>query len=466
MAAVAAIHLLDDALAPLAAGQVDVDVGPALAALRQEALEEHVELERVDRRDPQAEADGAVGRAAPTLGEDALVAAEADDVGDDQEIAGEPEPSDQGQLLVQQPLHPLRDVAAVAAPRAAEGPVAQNPLHGLAGTDRVARELVAQVFEGELQPIGQPHGLGHRLRQVAEEPGHGGGGLEVRLAIDAEVGAGRVEVGVVAQAGEDIEHFPALGRGLGDPAGGQQRHPVRGGEVLQRAVPAGLAPEVLALDLGVHLPVPEGADDALHHRIGIAAGADGPQHRALQVARERDQACGEPGQFVPADGGLVLGRAQVGLREQSAEVPVALARAHQHRQHRSVVHRQFRAEDRPDALLAGGVEDPWRAVKPHAIAHRQRRQAQAGGGAGELLGQRGAAQEAERAPGVQFDVGGFGRRGGHWASGFSQAGRRHSNPRAGGPAATPVRAGWWRPIPRVARHRTPTNVPRRARDRA
>ena len=50
--AVASVDFLDDSFAAFTAREINVDVGPTLAAFRQEALEEHVELERIDSGDP------------------------------------------------------------------------------------------------------------------------------------------------------------------------------------------------------------------------------------------------------------------------------------------------------------------------------------------------------------------------------------------------------------------------------
>ena len=66
-AAVTPVHLLDELLPAVAAGQVEVDVGPVGAPLREEPLEEQLALDRVDGRDPEGIAHGAVGRASPAL---------------------------------------------------------------------------------------------------------------------------------------------------------------------------------------------------------------------------------------------------------------------------------------------------------------------------------------------------------------------------------------------------------------
>src|SRR5207248_5675396 len=87
-----------DALAAVAARQIEIDVRPLAALLGQKPLEEQVHADRIDRRDAEAVADGAVGRRSPSLHEDVVLPAEVDDVPDDQEVAGERELFDQIEL--------------------------------------------------------------------------------------------------------------------------------------------------------------------------------------------------------------------------------------------------------------------------------------------------------------------------------------------------------------------------------
>ena len=65
------VDRLDDLLAPLVL-EVDVDVRRLAPLRREESLEEEVRPRRVNRRDPQAVADGAVGGAPAPLAEDVL----------------------------------------------------------------------------------------------------------------------------------------------------------------------------------------------------------------------------------------------------------------------------------------------------------------------------------------------------------------------------------------------------------
>ena len=107
--AVLLVDVLDDALAAIAARQIEIDVGPLAALLRQEALEQQLHLDRIDGGDAEAVADGAVGRRPAPLHEDVLLAAVVDDVPDDQEVAGEIELLDQIELAARSARAPCRD---------------------------------------------------------------------------------------------------------------------------------------------------------------------------------------------------------------------------------------------------------------------------------------------------------------------------------------------------------------------
>src|SRR5437660_12445887 len=62
--AVASINFLDHGFAPVAARKIEIDIRPAFAAFVQETLEHQIITDRIDRRDAEAIADYAVGRAA------------------------------------------------------------------------------------------------------------------------------------------------------------------------------------------------------------------------------------------------------------------------------------------------------------------------------------------------------------------------------------------------------------------
>ena len=83
--AIALVNVLNGAFALVAAGQIEIDVGPLAALFGKKTLEEQLHADGIDRRDAQRITDGAVGRRATSLHQNVLLAAEADDVPDDQE---------------------------------------------------------------------------------------------------------------------------------------------------------------------------------------------------------------------------------------------------------------------------------------------------------------------------------------------------------------------------------------------
>src|SRR6188508_2083008 len=114
---IARVNVLDDGLALIARGQVEVDVGPFAALLGEEALEEQLHLHRIDGGDGERVTDRAVRGGAAPLHQDVALAAEAHDVPDDEEVAGELELLDQLELLLDLGLG-ARGERAEARPRA------------------------------------------------------------------------------------------------------------------------------------------------------------------------------------------------------------------------------------------------------------------------------------------------------------------------------------------------------------
>ena len=83
---------------------------------RKKALEQQLHADRIDRRDAQRIADGAVGRRPAALHQNSLLAAEAHDVPDDQEIAGQLQLLDQRQLALDLLPRALPQVSAIPFP--------------------------------------------------------------------------------------------------------------------------------------------------------------------------------------------------------------------------------------------------------------------------------------------------------------------------------------------------------------
>ena len=102
-------------------------------------------------------------------------AAELDDIPDDQEIAGEIELFDQRQFALDLCLGalPQRSSAGmIAIARAFVGALAQERIHGFARRNGIARELIAEIGERELQTIRELRGVGDGFRDIGEEARH------------------------------------------------------------------------------------------------------------------------------------------------------------------------------------------------------------------------------------------------------------------------------------------------------
>jgi hypothetical protein len=94
----------------------------------------------------------------------------------------------------------------------------------------------------------------------------------------------------------------------------------------------------------------------------------------------------------------------VAIGQETAEVLIACTGFDQDREDRTILHGQFRADDGANTGFFGLRVKPRRPVYAVAIGQRNGGQAKFGSEFGEMLRKRGAAQEAERAAGVEFDI--------------------------------------------------------------
>ena len=174
MLAVLLINVLDDALASIAARQIEIDVRPFAALFREKALEQQIHPDRIHRRDAEAVAHGAVGGRAASLHQDVLLAAEIDDVPDDEEIAGEIELLDQVQLA-----RDLRACAivirAIAFARPGLRHLAQERRHRFTRRHRILGKAIPEIRHRVFEAIGELARAGNGFRQIDEQPGHGFG---------------------------------------------------------------------------------------------------------------------------------------------------------------------------------------------------------------------------------------------------------------------------------------------------
>ncbi len=329
------VHVLDHALAPGAARQVEIDVGPFAALFGEKPLEEQVHAHRIHGRNPEAVADGAVGGRPSALHEDVLLPAEIDNVPDDQEVADEIEFCNEIQLTCHLRARPV-----------VEGPV---PIAGADLRDlpeerdlalpvrhRICRKAVAQVAHAELQAIGQLARGVHGLGAIGKQPGHLGGRLQVALGVGREPASGEMERHVLANGGEHVEERPLFRRGIAHAAGGHHRHAERAGQAHERVVVVFLIAMQVALQLDVRVRSTERADNAIEQAadavpLGVqqraARHGDEPRGVTIHLVK-RERALPLPPSLKLRRTAVALAeagrRAQLHAGQQTAEVTPAL----------------------------------------------------------------------------------------------------------------------------------------------
>ena len=321
------VDVLDDAFTAVAARQIQIDVGPLAAFFREEALEEQLHAHRIDGRDAQAVADGAVGGRAAPLHEDVVLAAEVHDVPHDQEVAGEIEFLDERQFAFD-----LRAgfvvIRAIAIAGADVGDLAEERRFRVARRHRIPREAVAEILHRELEPVGQFARGGDGVRQILEEPRHLLRRLEIPLGVGDEPAAGLRQRRVLADAGEHVVQRPRLGRGEAHTVGGENRHAEGLGQRDEHLV----VPGFVALQVPLQFHVDVGAAEDAHQPIEQPSHAvpfrvqqrpSGERHEAVDVAIE----------LFERERAFPLRRPQLHPRDEAAEVAVPLGGGDEHGQH-------------------------------------------------------------------------------------------------------------------------------------
>jgi len=249
--------VLNDELAAVAGGKVDVDVGPRAAVFGKEALEEQAAADGVDVGNAEGVADGGVGGGAAALAEDAVAFGEVHDVVDDEEVALEAEFLNEGEFVFELGFD-LGAEGAVAEVGTVVGVAAElgglfGERKGVVGGVVGVGEAVAEVFEGEFEALAEALGVFEGFGEVGEEFAHLAGGLEVAFAVGGEEGSGLVEGGVVAEAGEGVAEEAVGAGGVQRGVAGDEGKGKMAGELDELAVEAGVVAEVVAGELDVEV---------------------------------------------------------------------------------------------------------------------------------------------------------------------------------------------------------------------
>ena len=109
--------------------------------------------------------------------------------------------------------------------------------------------------------------------------------------------------------------------------------------------------EMAFRDLRFHL-----RQSPLHPASAVRAPAS--LERSLDITGEKSDLLCDGLELVPGDRGGALRRPQLRPSEQTRDGTITLARFHEERDDRSVLHRQFRPDDGAEAVLFGPLVEP------------------------------------------------------------------------------------------------------------
>ena len=326
-----------DDLAPAALAEVDVDVRQGDALRVEEALEDQVELHRVDVGDLQAPGDEAARRRSPARPHgNPLLAGVADEVPHDEEVAGVAHPDDDvdlvgepGLVVGDGVLQPPRVGLPPQRLEASPEPFPRHVLEVAVERERLRHVEVRQVVlvgrELDVAAFGDGHGVRERGRIVAEHRAHLVPGLQVELIpvvaqalLVADVLAGAdAQQHVVRMAIRLLEVVDVVGADKGQI------------EVAGHRQEAGVHDPLIVDALVLHLEEEvAGAEDVPIGRGRLAGAlrllrAEPRRHLALQAGAQADEPLRVPGQQLLVDPRLVVEPLRVAGGDQLDEVVVA-----------------------------------------------------------------------------------------------------------------------------------------------
>jgi hypothetical protein len=329
-----------DDVGPVALVEVHVDVGHLATARVEEALEDQLVADRIERRDAQAVGDDrACRRSPPGPGADAPLVGEADQVPHDQEVGGKAHLVDDLQLVLDSLPHLLGE----GIPVALLGPLVDQFLQvrdlGVAGGHR-------ELGQQDLAELEVDRGPFHDPQRVVARPGvllGGEQGPHLGAALDVVVLAAReLEPVLVALEGAGLdaqEHVVGggvLGSGVVGVVGRQQRSVETSGDVDEIGHDALLALDAVILELDEEAVPPEdvlefagggkggveipgaGVGALLHPEVG----AEELGNQPAQTPGGGDDALGVFGEEVEVHPGLVVIALEEGARRELHQVAI------------------------------------------------------------------------------------------------------------------------------------------------
>ena len=222
-AIVAIVHVLDHFLAILMR-EIDVDVGDLVALFGEEAFEEQVHADRIDRRDAERVTHRGVGGRTTPLAEHAELPRGARDVPHHEKITREIHARDDPEFVFELPFHVRGEWPAIAFVRAAHHERAQIAMRArLLGGNRKERELAGELVEPERAPFRDRERVRKCRRIRREDPRHLRRALEIEFVIGQQQRARFRQVRAVLHARQHVAEQRVAAFGVGDAVRGDAR---------------------------------------------------------------------------------------------------------------------------------------------------------------------------------------------------------------------------------------------------
>jgi hypothetical protein len=385
--------------------EIDVDVGRLVALGADEALEQQVDLRRVDRGDAETVADRRVGRRAAALAQDAAAAGKAHQVLDRQEIGRVAELGDQRQLVLERRRDPLGNAVRIAFAYTDPGQPHQLLLRRTFRAGHLVGVFVFQLIERERTALGDLKRTHEGVGPAAEQARHLLRAFQVPFGIGFQAEAGFLDGAMLADASNQVEqrlapgfvHTYIVGRDQGRTAGL--------GQPGERNEPPGIvaAVEVLCGQVAgageTYAQIFERMPEGLVRRLG----RQHDQDLALAVGDQLGQ-----GETARALFGAALAQG-----EQAAEPAIGRPVARIAEQLRAVLRHQTGAGQQLQSRLPGCHMGAHHAGQRVAVGRPDGGQAQRLGGQHQLVRVRGAPQEAVVGRDLELGVNSRGHGGSH-----------------------------------------------------
>ena len=126
--------------------------------------------------------------------------------------------------------------------------------------NRKRREFVADVFEGKLKAIGETLGVFNGVEAIRKQGAHFRIALQMAFGVLGKEFAGGIEMGVFADAGEDVENLAAVRARILDAVRRDHTQAMLFRQIAELLVHALFAAKKMPLNFDVDVFAAEGVD--------------------------------------------------------------------------------------------------------------------------------------------------------------------------------------------------------------